>query len=117
MSAKKDDLDFIAKTLASKVKSLERYINNLSEEHERLRLTDEEASEFTSIFNFPIQSLKDSLEIDYEYPKNKYSMCDMLEKFRLKKLHAQKSVELENLKSKANIAKIECLLEKIGNIK
>lgn len=65
---------------------------------------------------FPIESLGESLDYDYGYEREKFSLADMHRKCALRREHERKEEELSILEHKRMIAEIDFLMEKIKRI-
>lgn len=105
------------------IKRLQRSVNELNldlqailEEHDRYRLKGSK-DEIMEWFNsLPIETLFESLDNEHQRPRKKYSLQHMKHKFALRKLHEKKKQELEKKQTDLNIAKIDCILEKIERV-
>lgn len=112
-----DNHAYKVKRLEKSVKELGQDVQAILEEHDRYRLkgSNEEIMEWFQ--SLPIETLKESLDRERQKPRTKYSLHDMQHKFTLRKLHEQKTLELECKQTDLIVAKINHVLTQIDRIK
>lgn len=108
----KNKLEELEKRAKEAIQDLEA----LTKEHDFYQLSDEEAKNFFSFENLPINSLDDSIRFQRRLPRNRFSMQMMKHRFALRKLCDLKQEELDKLNSDVRVYNIEILLEKINEI-
>lgn len=102
------------KNLSETVEELSLDLKAIAEEHDKYCLNSSSNDETSNwLYSMPIETLSDSINKEFQRPRNKYSLHDMKHKFALRKLHEKKKEELDILKSELNIAKIDNLLSLI----
>ena len=105
------------KALQETVEELGLDLQAIADEHDKYCFqSSSENDTFNWLHSLPIETLSDSLNRERQKPRTKYSLHDMNHKFALRKLHEKKKEELDKLKIKFNIAKIDYLLNKIEKI-
>lgn len=103
------------KHLQDSVDDLGLDVQAIADEHDQYCLTATNEAEALNWFHsLPIESLSESLNRDHGRPRLKYSLRDMHHKFALRKLHEEKMEELERLKIRLSIAKIDAVLDMIA---
>ena len=99
-----------------RVKSLSADAEYLINEHDSYSFESNEAaaSWFESL---PIETLEESLNIDYGRPTGKFSLKDMSNKFSLRRAYGKKSEELEMAVRDLNIANIDYIMSKVESVR
>lgn len=116
MKLKNDNLSQQVKKLQRSVNELNLDLEAIQEEHDRYALDVSKDETIDWFHSLPIESLMESLNLDYKNPRTKFSLKDMKHKFALRKLHEQKKSKLEDEKIRLNVAKIDYILSKIKDI-
>jgi hypothetical protein len=103
--------------LRETVEELGLDLQAIADEHDQYCLkasTEDEAINW--LHSMPIESLSNSLNMEHQRPRSKYSLHDMRHKCALRKLHEKKKEELDRIKIDLSIAMIDSILEKIERI-
>lgn len=108
--------------MSAKINKLEKIVSELAldlealiQEHDHYILDDEEGERFFS--GLPIETLKESLYVTHNKPRERYSSKDLEHKFELRKLYMKTQDKLKQKESELMIAKIDELTKKINKIK
>jgi predicted Zn-dependent protease len=99
--------------LEQDIRQIESKLKNIVEEHEALRMGGDLKAIEAWYQCFPIESLRESLEVDWNLPRTKYSLASLKKKSDLRKAHAKTSEEYAEKQRALKIAKIDSILAKM----
>ena len=98
------------------VKKLARDLDELVDRHNEFRVGGGPQRVIEWFESFPIENLRESLDYDYDKPRQKLTLADLDEKGFIRREHYEKEEQLELAECKRTIAEIDFLLEKINRV-
>ena len=116
MMSKNDDYPPKVAELQQSVEELDIGIKAIVEEHDRFSIKGSEKEIWSWFGQFPIESLRESLDFDLKRKRSRYSLKDMKYKFHLRKMHEKVNLQLEEKKNELQLAKIDHLLARIEGV-
>lgn len=103
------------KKIDRKVRQLARDVNTIISKHNEYSINGV-VNKITWFERYPIENLSDSLNKDRGLKTSTFSIQDLEEKGKLRRLHYKKISELEIAQHKRNEAEIDVLIEKIKRL-
>lgn len=105
-----------AKKLEREMKRLAKDIDNIVSQHNSFTKDHTSISAQNWIESLPVESLKDSVNIENGKPTKKLTLGDLVQKSQLAKQFEEKTDKLDILAHKHNEAKIGAVLDKIEKL-